>query len=479
MLHIPLLRHGKPYRSIDVAQAVHFKTREPIAEISQANVGLIRRDLLTQGYARQVLAEIPVRKLIEITKHAGDIFLKGRVPLNGDAQSPEDYILQLSATTGMPHALIRKNMQRIFSMFANIDSVLAGLTRGLDLDILDRGFALEGSPISFFPRGDSLGVILPSNSPGVHSLWVPSVAMKTPLILKPGSAEPWTPWRIIQAFMMAGAPGEAFCYYPTDHAGGAEILRQCGRGMLFGDVGAVKGWANDPRIELHGPGYSKIVIGEDCIDEWPKFVELIARSIADNGGRSCVNCSGVWVPRHGREIARAVAQKLAEIRPRLVDDPDAVLAPFANPDVGRRIDGMIIDGLSEPGVVDVSAEVRGTARLQELDGCVYLVPTVVFCESAAHPMANKEFLFPFASVVDVPQVEMPEVLGPTLVVTAITKDRELLDRLLTSHLVGRLNIGPVQTNVIQWDQPHEGNLFDHLWARRAFAAAEPELVSAW
>jgi hypothetical protein len=31
-----------------------------------------------------------------------------------------------------------------------------------------------------------------------------------------------------------------------------------------------------------------------------------------------------------------------------------------------------------------------------------------------------------------------------------------------------LNIGPVQTNVIQWDQPHEGNLFDHLYARRAF-----------
>ena len=79
--------------------------------------------------------------------------------------------------------------------------------------------------------------MLPSNSPGVHSLWLPAFALKTPLVLKPGSAEPWTPYRIIQALMQAGAPAEAFGYYPADHAGGAEILRRCGRGMVFGDVG--------------------------------------------------------------------------------------------------------------------------------------------------------------------------------------------------------------------------------------------------
>ncbi len=267
--------------------------------------------------------------------------------------------------------------------------------------------------------------------------------MKTPLVLKPGSAEPWTPWRIIQAFLMAGLPPEAFCYYPTDHAGGNEILRQVGRGMLFGDVGAVKGWAKDPRIELHGPGYSKIVIGEDCIEDWPKYVELMAKSVAENGGRSCVNCSGIWVPRYGKEIARAVAERLLEIQPRSADDPDAVIAPFANPDVGRRVDSLITQGLADsPGAVDVSEQVRGTPRLVEHDGCVFLVPTIVHCDSPCHPMANREYLFPFASVVEAPQEEMPEILGPTLVVTALTKDREFLDRLLTSHLVGRLNIGP-------------------------------------
>ena len=34
--------------------------------------------------------------------------------------------------------------------------------------------------------------------------------------------------------------------------------------------------------------------------------------------------------------------------------------------------------------------------------------------------------------------------------------------------VDRLNVGPIPTWQLSWDQPHEGNLFDHLYARRAF-----------
>jgi hypothetical protein len=63
---------------------------------------------------------------------------------------------------------------------------------------------------------------------------------------------------------------------------------------------------------------------------------------------------------------------------------------------------------------------------------------------------------------------MPQPMGKTLVVTALTRDRALIDRLLTSPLVDRLNVGAIQTNQISWDQPHEGNLFEHLYARRSF-----------
>jgi hypothetical protein len=67
--------------------------------------------------------------------------------------------------------------------------------------------------------------------------------------------------------------------------------------------------------------------------------------------------------------------------------------------------------------------------------------------------------------------ELPERLGPTLALTALTEDEPLVKRLLASPLVNRLNLGPVSTMQIAWDQPHEGNLFEHLYVRRALQRA--------
>jgi acyl-CoA reductase-like NAD-dependent aldehyde dehydrogenase len=298
--------------------------------------------------------------------------------------------------------------------------------------------------------------------------------LKIPLVLKPGSAEPWTPFRIAHAFVRAGCPPEAFSYYPADHAGAGEILRRTGRSMFFGDVTAVGGWEGDPRVELHGPGYSKILIGDDMLagDAWTRHVDLIAASIADNGGRSCVNASGVWVAAsHAARVAAAVAERLAAIVPRAADDEQATLAPFADPRVAERISSQIDSGLGTPGAREVTLEYRNTPRLAAFDGGTYLQPTVVLCDSPEHPLANREFLFPFAAVVAVDadgMRRMPQPMGRTLVVTALTQDPALIDRLLRSPLVDRLNVGAIPTNQISWDQPHEGNLFEHLYARRSF-----------
>jgi hypothetical protein len=70
-------------------------------------------------------------------------------------------------------------------------------------------------------------------------------------------------------------------------------------------------------------------------------------------------------------------------------------------------------------------------------------------------------------------------MGPTLALSAITTDAALIGRLLESPTVERLNIGPIATNQIAWDQPHEGNLFDLLYARRSFQSAEPALAGSW
>jgi len=471
MIHLPILRHGNQYVSLDVIRTPHHQTREPFVEISQANAGLIRRDLGRQDIGTASLQRFSTRDLVAICARAADHFTNESLPLGDSLQTAGDYVHQVSATTGLPHVLARRNMLKIKSMLANMESVLNGLTRNVDWDLLDRGFGeFEGRALSFFPRTQSLGAVLPNNSPGVHSLWIPAFPLRIPLVLKPGSAEPWTPYRIIQSLIKAGAPREAFSFYPTDHGGASEILRSCGRSLLFGDSSTTGTWSNDPRVEIHGPGYSKIIIGEDCVDDWEQYLDVMVASIADNGGRSCVNASAVWAPAHTEEIAEALAKRLAAIVPRAADDENAQLAPFVDPQVATRINAIIDQGLIEPGARDVTAAHRDSERLVNWNNCSYLLPTVILSEPD-HPLAMKEFLFPFASVVKVEQDEIPSRLGPTLVVTAITKDPKLIQTLVNSPRIDRLNIGALPTNQVSWDQPHEGNLFEHLYARRAFQHA--------
>lgn len=461
MLHLPILRWGQPYRSVTQVVTPHFRTREPFVSMSQANVGLISRDLLRQADARRRLQAIPITELIAMAARAGDHFLNDTLPLDpdsGSVQSPQDYVEQVTATTGMPWSNVRRNMAKVHGVLTAVEEVLLGLTRGMDLSVLDEGIGqTRGQMVSYFARTDALGVVLPSNSPGVHSLWAPATVLKMPVVLKPGSAEPWTPLRIIQSWIKAGAPAEAFAYYPTDHAGGNEILQSCGRGMVFGDVGSTKRWKSDPRVEVHGPGYSKVVIGPDVADEWEQYLDVIVESISNNGGRSCVNASGVWVTRNGNAIAGALTERLTRVVPRAADDPEAVLAPFADPDTARRIAAMIdADGEDVATPIGVVTEHGGT----------YLLPAIIRCDRD-HALANREFLFPFASVVEVPAGDLPDCLGPSLVVTCISNDPAFRARFVASPHVDRLNFGPIPTTRIGWDQPHEGNLFEHLYARRA------------
>jgi acyl-CoA reductase-like NAD-dependent aldehyde dehydrogenase len=236
--------------------------------------------------------------------------------------------------------------------------------------------------------------------------------------------------------------------------------------MVFGDTMSVARWANDPRVEKHGPGYSKILIGDDAADRWEDYLDVLVSSIVENGGRSCINASGVWVSRRADEIADALAERLARIEPRAEDDPAAALAPFADPGVAHRISAAIDQALAPGGASDVTAAKRPGGRVVEWNGCTYLMPTIVRC-GPEHALANREFLFPFASVVEVNEDRLPDACGPSLVVTAISSNRELVRRLVSSPLVDRLNIGPIATCRVVWDQPHEGNLFDHLYGRRA------------
>ena len=258
--------------------------------------------------------------------------------------------------------------------------------------------------VSYQAQSPVLGAVLPSNSPGVHTLWLPVIPLQLGLVLKPGPQEPWTPYRMASAMVQAGIPPEVFSIYPGGPDAGAAVLSSCQRSMIFGGTATVQQYLGNPRVQAHGPGFSKILLGDDVVDMWPKYLDLMAESVYINSGRSCINCSGIWASRHTKEIAQALAEKLGPIDVKPPEDPEAGLAAFTVPGVAQSVWNMIEADLKEEGVTDVTSEYG--SRLIEHERCAYLRPTVVHCASPDNAIASKEYMFPFVSVVQCAQDQM-------------------------------------------------------------------------
>jgi acyl-CoA reductase-like NAD-dependent aldehyde dehydrogenase len=241
--------------------------------------------------------------------------------------------------------------------------------------------------------------------------------------------------------------------------------------LIFGGTPTVEMYESNPAVQVHGPGFSKILLGDDSVDEWEQHLDLMIDSVLVNGGRSCINCSGIWASRHTEEIASALAERLGPVTPLPPEDPAAALAAFTVAGQAAAISSDIDAALEEAGVEDVTAGRRGGDRLVPKELCDYLRPTVVHCDSPDAAVAGKEYMFPFVSVVRCPQAKMVRSIGPTLVATGITEDRAFRQELLDATNIDRLNLGPVPTIQLNWLQPHEGNIVEFLFRARAFQKA--------
>ncbi len=224
-------------------------------------------------------------------------------------------------------------MKKNTFVLAEMGRILASLTRGLDLDVLSRGFGEErGVPISFQAESPVLGLVLPSNSPGrAHA-----VAAGHPDADRPGPQA--GPAGAVDAVPHGRGvlPGGHSARSDLDLSGRRRRRRRRARGLRAQPDLRRHGrrsiaTAAIPRVQAHGPGFSKILLGDDQVDHWEKYLDVMVDSVFANSGRGCINCSGIWASRHGREIADAIAKRLASVRPLPPDDPEASLAAFTVP----------------------------------------------------------------------------------------------------------------------------------------------------
>ncbi|MCB9787678.1 MAG: aldehyde dehydrogenase [Deltaproteobacteria bacterium] len=467
---VPILRLGRDYASLDLREAGCPRTGGLLARVGLANPGLVRRDAREAASAAAALRSMPTAERIARCEAAAAIFAEAALPVTagGPAVPFDEYLAQVSATTGLPLTLCREHAGKLERALSGMGRIVCGLTRGLAPEHLDRMVGEErGVPVAFHPTTDTLAVLLPSNAPGVNALWLPALALGVPVALKPGQADPWTPLRLARALMAAGLPAAAFSLYPGEHDAGQALLDAHARAMVFGDAATVSALAGRPGIQAHGPGWSKVLLGDDAVADWPELLDMLETSVVSGAGRSCINASTIVLPRDADALADALARRLAAITPRAFDDPGARLAGFVDPRLPEAIDDAIARALATPGAEDVTARHRPGPRLVTAHGQRFLLPTVVRCHDPEHPLARQEYLFPFVAVVEVPTARAPAWLGPTLSLTLVTADAELVLAIARRPEIDRLNLGRVPTSRVDHGQPHQGNLFELLWRRRA------------
>ena len=59
----------------------------------------------------------------------------------------------------------------------------------------------------------------------------------------------------------------------------------------------VKRLERNPRVQVHGPGFSKILLGDDVVDEWDQYLDLMVGFMPFSGQTGAANGLAIVRPR--------------------------------------------------------------------------------------------------------------------------------------------------------------------------------------
>lgn len=72
--HLPALRRGRPYESLEKSSVTDYRTGAVLATVSQVNAGIIRKDLAKFSESRAALKKFSTGQLMEICAAPGNNF---------------------------------------------------------------------------------------------------------------------------------------------------------------------------------------------------------------------------------------------------------------------------------------------------------------------------------------------------------------------------------------------------------------------
>ncbi|MDT6985769.1 aldehyde dehydrogenase family protein [Streptomyces lusitanus] len=434
-----------PYRSLHRSPVTDVSGRE-VAELSLIPALFADRTLRAMRRAEPLPADERIAAIVR----AARIFAEDTVA----GLPPEAYAHAVSRVAGTPVAVVRAALRSTAERLARVDeSVRASRPAGTVDDWHDPR-ALTGAAV-WARRGEVLAVHAPGNHPGTHSLWPQALALGYRVAVRPSRRDPFTPQRLVTALHLAGFGLDQVTLLPTGHDTADSLLRNADRGLVYGGADVVRRYAGRPTVLLQGPGRTKIVVTADT--DWREHLDTIVDSVSAHGGAGCVNATAVLVEGDPSALCAALAERLGSLTGLPPEDDGAVL-PVQPLRTARAIEAHLLRT-----AVGTRSWLGGNGIVHDLgDGSAALLPAVHQLVRPDAPQAAVELPFPCVWVAPWTPEDGIAPLRDSLVVTAITRDDTLVDRLLAEPGIANVHVGSHRTYFMDPGLPHDGYLGEFL-----------------
>ncbi|MGF1430243.1 aldehyde dehydrogenase family protein [Kitasatospora sp. LaBMicrA B282] len=444
LIALDALGHNGGYRSRNRI-VVPDVTGRPVAELS-----LVPGLFVTRAMAALQRAEsLPEAERIAALARAARIFAEEVI----DGLTFEEYEYTVSRVSGVPISVVRDATAAIIDSaeragFAAFQAQPVGAVSNW------RDNATRDGRAVWTRRGHVFAVHAAGNHPGPHSLWLEALALGYRVAVRPSRREPFTPHRLVSALRAAGFGDDQVVLLPTDHNAADELLRGADLGLVYGGDEVVRKYAGT-NVLPQGPGRSKILVTADT--DWREHLDTIVDSISHQGGVACINATTVLVEGDPAPLAQAIAERLQSIPSLPPEDEKAVLAvqPVA---AARGIESFLLNKAK-----GTKAWLGGDGVVGELgDGSAVLRPAVHQLDRPDAPQASIELPFPCVWVGPWTPEAGTAPLRDSLVVTVLTEDDRLVDRLLDEPSISNVYRGDHPTYWIRPGVPHDSYLGEFL-----------------
>ncbi|MFH8442991.1 aldehyde dehydrogenase family protein [Streptomyces sp. NPDC018026] len=443
-----------------------YRTRAAARITDVTGTEAARLSLVPPVYVGRALAAlreagpVPAADLDGLLAAGADAFASG----TAGGLDVREYERLVSRVSGTPASVVRTATRETARFVRRARSSAGqGGPRGTVADWRDP--SLHGGGAVWARRGDVFAVNASGNHPGVHRLWLEALALGYRVAVRPSRREPFTPHRLVAALRGAGVREDRLVLLPTDHAVADTLVRGADRAVVYGGDDVVARYAHDPRVLPQGPGRTKILVTADT--DWREHLDVIVASVAGEGGTACVNTTAVLVEGDPAPLAEALAARLSAL-PSLPPRDERAVLPVQPLERARALDSYL-RGVAE----GTRALLGGDGIADDLgDGSAVLRPAVHLVGRADAPQMRTELPFPCVWVAPWSRADGIGPLRDTLVLSALTRDGALVDRLLAEPTVANVYLGGHRpTHWMAPGVPHDSYLSDFLMRSKAVAGA--------